>query len=104
MRLLLDTNVVSQFVNDDPDEDVIAWLDRQDPDRIFTSAITIHELWFGAVLMAHGRRRRSLEQALDDLSATMFAQKVWHLDDVSARVSGEIEAKRLAAETSVQGG
>ncbi len=47
--------------------------------------------------MAPGRRRRNLERALDGLFTTMFAQKVWHLDEASARVSGEIEAKRQQA-------
>lgn len=97
MKLLLDTNVVSQFVSDDPEEAVVAWLDKQDPDLIFTSTVTIDELWFGARLMAQGRRRRILERALDALFTTMFARRVWHLDEAAARVSGEIEANRQQA-------
>jgi len=44
MRYLLDTNVISELVVDQPNEPVGQWLDQLDPAGIYLSVITFSEL------------------------------------------------------------
>jgi len=39
------------------------WLDRQPSESVWTTAVTVFEIRFGLELLAHGRRRRQLEEA-----------------------------------------
>jgi toxin FitB len=56
--ILLDTNVLSALMRRQADPDVIAWLDTQPPESIWTSAITVFEIRFGIEILAKGRKRR----------------------------------------------
>lgn len=58
--IVLDTNVVSEVLGSRPDPRVVAWLDEQPPDQVFTTAITVAELLSGVALLPHGARRAAL--------------------------------------------
>ena len=45
--IILDTNVVSEWVNPRPNPGVVAWLSEVDEDRVFLSVITLAELRYG---------------------------------------------------------
>jgi len=57
--IILDTNVLSALMTDPADESVVAWLNRQPWESMWTSSITVLEIRFGIDTMAEGRRRRS---------------------------------------------
>ena len=44
----------------DVDPIVIAWLDDQPPESIWTTAVTVFEICFGLEILTEGRRRRQL--------------------------------------------
>lgn len=44
MNYVLDTNVISELIARSPNQQVIDWLDRLDPDVVYLSVITIGEL------------------------------------------------------------
>ena len=60
MKVLLDTNVLSEVRRPAPEPKVLAWLDTIDEDRAFISVASIAELRRGIALMADGRRRAAL--------------------------------------------
>ena len=45
--IVLDTNVVSELMRPEPDEAVVAWVDRQVADDVFLTAVTLAELLYG---------------------------------------------------------
>lgn len=95
--ILLDTNVLSALMRDDPAElALVAWLDRQDPMRIWTTAITAFEVRFGLARMAEGRARGALEAAFDNLLREDFAGRVAPLDRAAAEAAGRLAATRQA--------
>ena len=55
MRLLLDTNVLSEVTKPRPNEDVLKWLHGLDEDRTFISIVSIAEIRRGVELMDSGR-------------------------------------------------
>src|SRR5579885_3853740 len=61
--IVLDTNVLSALMQRETDPAVVAWLDLQPPESVWTTAVTVFEIRFGLDLLAPGRRRRQLEHA-----------------------------------------
>ena len=49
---ILDTNVLSALMRTAPDPQVVAWLDRQAPESLWITSITVFEARFGLALLA----------------------------------------------------
>ena len=65
---LLDTNVLSEFSRSaiPPNPKVKSWIESAQPDTLFTSVLSIGEIRKGIDLLPPGKKRRELEQWLDD--------------------------------------
>ncbi|MCK6441161.1 type II toxin-antitoxin system VapC family toxin [Elstera cyanobacteriorum] len=74
--ILLDTNILSEVMCDEPDPRVLAWLDAQAPDHVFTSTITEAEIRFGIALLAEGRRKALLCVAADRLFVETLSGRI----------------------------
>ena len=66
MNYVLDTNVISELIARSPNQQVIDWLDRLDPDVVYLSVITIGELRKGIEKLVPSRRKDELTMALWD--------------------------------------
>ena len=64
---LVDTNVVSELTRTAPDANVMSFL--SEPHDLWLSAVVVHELEFGLLLLPHGRRRDVLRAALSGIIA-----------------------------------
>lgn len=95
--ILLDTNVVSGLMQREPDDALIAWLDKQPAESIWTTSVTVFEVRTGLELLAPGRRRRELEQAFDGLLADELEGRVQSFDQAAAEAAGDIAASRQRA-------
>jgi toxin FitB len=94
--ILLDTNVLSALMRDPAEAVVVAWLNGQDPARIWTTAITAFEIRFGLARMAQGRARQALEAAFEGLLREDLAGRVAPLDRAAAEEAGRLAAARQA--------
>jgi predicted nucleic acid-binding protein len=94
--IVLDTNVLSEVMRARPSQSVVAWLNAQDSESLYVSAITIGELTYGLRTLPLGNRRSRLESQFDRLIALGFEQRVLAYDDVAARICGELLADRKA--------
>lgn len=90
MRLLLDTNVLSEVTRPSPDTHVLGWLDRLDEDRTFISVVSIAEIRRGVALMDEGRRRNSLTEWLARDLPQRFEQRVLPVDEAVALAWGDL--------------
>ena len=61
--VVLDTNVVSELMRDDPHADVLGWLDDRPTRELFVTAVTEAEVRTGIALLPAGRRRRAIAAA-----------------------------------------
>jgi len=91
--IILDTNVLSALMRETPDENVLAWLDRQPRTSVWTSSITVLEINFGLQIMAGGRRRSALQQAFDRV-LDAIGGRVAAFDAAAARRAGDLMALR----------
>ena len=99
--ILLDTNVLSALMRDPSDAAVVAWLDEQNPARIWTTTVAMFEIRFGLARLAEGRRRAALEAAFEALLREDLAGRVAPLDRAAAEAAGLLAARRAAAGRAV---
>lgn len=90
MRLLLDTNVLSEVTRPSPDARVLEWLDGLDEDRSFISVVSIAEIRRGVALMDEGRRREALAEWLAQDLPQRFEQRVLPVDEAVALAWGDL--------------
>lgn len=94
---LLDTNVLSALMQTRPDPVVIAWLDSQPSESIWTTAITVFEIRFGLELLPAGRRRKALEGAFDAMLRDDLNGRVAAFDPAAAEEAAKLAARRQRA-------
>jgi predicted nucleic acid-binding protein len=104
--ILLDTNVVSEVMKTQPAEGVVAWLNGQDSERLYVSAITIGEITYGLRILPDGKRRSGLRERFERFVVLAFDQRVLAYDESAARVYGELmgDRKELGLPMSVPDG
>jgi len=85
--ILLDTNVLSALMRREADPVVVAWLDRQPPESIWTTAITVFDIRFGLENLIEGHRRHRLEEAFAKALKEDFAGCVLSFDQVAANAA-----------------
>jgi len=100
--ILLDTNVVSSLMQQAPDARVVAWLDRQPSESVWTSAVTVFEVRFGLEMLAKGRRRQRLEEAFARALHEDLEGRILPFDDAAAQAAGALAAARRQAGRPVE--
>jgi predicted nucleic acid-binding protein len=100
--ILLDTNVISALMQSNPEPAIVAWLDHQPPESVWTTAVTVFEVRFGLELLATGRRRRQLEEAFDKALAEDFEGRVLPFDQAAAEAAGTMAAARRRAGRTIE--
>lgn len=106
MKLLLDTNVLSEVQRPTPSPQVVAWLDAVDEDRTFISVASIAELRRGIALLDDGRRRAALTAWLAQDLPGRFADRILPIDHAVAERWGDLmaESRRSGVVLSVMDG
>ncbi len=94
--IILDTHLVSEPLKSKPDAAVLAWLDRQAPETLYLTTITLAELQAGIETLPVGKRRTALQGATTELVA-QFEGRVLSFDQDSAHAFGRVFAGTQAA-------
>jgi len=104
--ILLDTNVVSEVMKTRPAEAVVAWLNGQDSEKLYVSAVTIGEIAYGLRILPDGKRQSGLRERFERFVALAFDQHVLAYDEFAARIYGELmgDRKELGLPMSVPDG
>jgi predicted nucleic acid-binding protein len=100
--IILDTNVLSALMRDEPDHAVVGWLDTQPTESIWTTSITVFEVRTGLDLLDATRRRQRLEAAFDRLLTDDLDGRVLAFDTPAAQAAGAVVARRQRAGRSVE--
>ena len=90
MPFLLDTNIISETVRPKPEPKVIEWLEKQSPEELFLSAMTIGELMRGACKVKEKPRREKLTRWIEEDLSQQFESRLLPFNDASARIWGEL--------------
>jgi predicted nucleic acid-binding protein len=95
--IVIDTNVLSAAMLSSPDPVAVDWLDRQQPELLWLTSITVLEIEFGIRLLPRGRRRERLEREFARTLSDDFGGRVLDFDMQAARLAANIAADRKRA-------
>lgn len=92
--ILLDTNVISEMMRDEPDVRAAAWMGRQKSLHLTVSTITLAEIQRGLKRLPAGKRRKVLEASFAEFISRGFEGRVLAFDEPAARIYGDLCALR----------
>ena len=92
--IILDTNVISELINQEPDARVVGWADRQRQSQLLTTAITVLELRAGAEKLQSSRRRRQLESDIEWALDELIGGRILDFDRRAAYETAAWQAQR----------
>lgn len=98
MTFVLDTCVLSETIKPEPDASLVQWLQAQEPDSLFVSAITLGELRKGIDRLAPGKKRHDLSLWLVSLMGE-FGGRFLDFDTETAMIWGSLSAMLESAGT-----
>ncbi len=91
--IVLDTNVISALMNDPPESEVVAWLNRQADSSIWTTSVTILEIESGLQMMPIGKRQAGLSSVFERILDGLY-HRIAIFDEPSARAAANLMATR----------
>jgi toxin FitB len=93
--ILLDTNVISEFLREAPDATVVRWLNSQARGSIWTTSINVYELRSGLLAMPSGKKQALRLLALELLLTEKIQERIAVFDNATAKKAAELEAAGL---------
>ena len=94
--IVLDTNVLSALMQQRPDAQVVAWLDKQAAESIWISTVTLFEARYGLALLASGRRKKLLIERFEQFLEEDLESRVLSFDTQAANQAAQLAAERKA--------
>jgi predicted nucleic acid-binding protein len=95
--IVLDTDVVSALMRREIDPVVVAWLDAQPSESIWTTALAVWEVRSDLELLAEGRSRRHLEAAFEGMLRDDLEGRVLPFEQIAAWQAALIADRRKRA-------
>ena len=82
--IILDTNVLSEFMRAVPNPTVMDWIARQVSSEVFVTTITQAEMYYGLALLPIGKRRSDMERAVQQMFEQDFLERILTFDSAAA--------------------
>lgn len=95
--MILDTNVLSELARRAPAPEVIAWLDRQSPESVWTTSICLFEIEVGLALMPEGKRQDTIRALIVRTIDEHLEGRVLPFDRPAAEAAASLHAVRQRA-------
>ncbi|HWA89164.1 MAG TPA: type II toxin-antitoxin system VapC family toxin [Rhizomicrobium sp.] len=92
--IVLDTDVLSAVMRAEKEPRVIAWLDHQPRELLYTTAVTLHEILNGLEEMPLGAKKAKMHNSLEILLAGPLNKRIVPVDEASARLSSRLYGER----------
>ncbi len=94
--IILDTNVLSALMQSQPDAQVVAWLDEQPAESVWTTSITVFEARYGLDMLPEGQRKTSMRERFASLLQDDLENRVLVFDANAAAEAAALAAVRKA--------
>ena len=95
--IILDTNVLSALIKDEPDPVIQHWLDRLPELSIWTTTINIFEIRYGLAIMPADRRQSQMLAGFERAVEEKLARRVLSFDFGAAEQAASLMAARKIA-------
>jgi hypothetical protein len=91
---VLDTSVLSELMQADPEPNVIRWLDQQPAESVCATTVTVFEVRYGLEILPNSRKRKKLEDLFERVLKEGLEQRVLSCDAAAAQCATVLAAKR----------
>lgn len=95
--IVLDTNVLAELIKPAPMRAVTEWIASQPATSLYTTSVTQAEILHGIMLMPSGKRRSSIEAAVEAMFSQDFGGRVLPFGSDAAHHYARIAATRQRA-------
>ena len=95
--IIIDTNVLSELLKREPDQNVKSWMSLQPILSVFTTTVTQAEILYGVELLPDGKRKNKLKTAVQTLFSERFKGRILPFDIEAAVEYAEIASSRRAS-------
>jgi len=95
--ILLDTNVVSELMRPESSPAVLKWFSKQPAQELYSSSVTLAEIFYGIELLAAGQRRSDLLAGAEKMFTKVLAGRVFAFEDEAAHAFARIASARRKA-------
>lgn len=104
--IVLDTNVVSETMRPMPNQNVVDWLNQQDMQTLYLTAVSLAELRFGIALLSDGKTKTDLSDRLERMLASVFPNRIIPFTTEAAKAFAErmVGARRKGRAVGFQDG
>lgn len=99
--IILDTNVISEPLRQQPSIRVVEWLDQQNAETLFLTTITIGELRYGLAILPDGKRKAVLQERLETEVLSLFKGRILSYDLTASEAYGVMMARAKANGVSI---
>lgn len=90
MKYILDTNVISEAINKQPNPQVMNWLRGIDAQELYLSVITVGEIKKGVEKLPESHRRKTIEHWFENELLIKFEGRILALDLPTILVWGNL--------------
>jgi hypothetical protein len=90
--IVLDTNVISEFMIRSPDPRVLRWLNSQPRLSVWTTTVNVYEIRSGLLAAPDGKRQATLSMAFERLLNHTIEGRIAVFDVAAAQRAAELEA------------
>jgi toxin FitB len=91
---ILDTNVLSELMEEQGADSVLEWVDTVPKDDLFTTALNQAEIWYGIAVSGEGRKKRQLVTRAEAMFNEEFRGRILPFDERAALHFADIMARR----------
>jgi toxin FitB len=95
--IVLDTNVLSALMLNEPEQGVLAWLNALEPSHIWIPAISVLESRSGVLRLPEGRRKVAMTASLNALLEDVVSGRILPFDAAAAESAAAVATRRIAA-------
>ncbi|WP_437887625.1 type II toxin-antitoxin system VapC family toxin [Phytobacter sp. V91] len=95
--IILDTNIISEVMRNQPEPAVLAWLDAQNSGQLSITSITVAEILYGIARMPEGRRKNQLFTMAESMFEEEFSGRLLAFDEHAAVFYAKLVAQREAS-------
>lgn len=94
--VVLDTNVISELFRPSPSAQVLDWFHAEPKHLLYTTTVTMAEVFAGLEIMPTGRRRATLTRLANHVFERDFDGRILEFTDAAARAYAGIMARSRA--------
>lgn len=94
--IILDTNVISEPLRQQPHSQVVEWIDQQNIETLYLTAITVGELRYGLAILPDGKRKTVLQERLETEVLGLFKGRILSYDLAASEAYGVLMARAKA--------